>query len=72
MKYLKTSFESPEYVAVQGYENNNHKLELIEDADGNWFTNSDNKNNLAFSEILDSLNAMEETDSINFKEVIPE
>ena len=67
MKYLKTTSESKEYKEVQGYENGNDKLELIEDADGNWFTNSGNKSNPAFKEILDSLNAMDETDDIDFK-----
>ncbi len=67
MKYLKTIFESVEYNAIQGYEKSNNRIELIEDANGDYFTNSENKDNLAFTEILDSLNAMEETDSINFK-----
>ena len=68
MKFLKTTFESAEYNAIQGYQKDKYtKLELIEDADGNWFINSDNKLNTAFSEILSSLNAMEETGAINFK-----
>lgn len=65
--YLKTTFESTEYNAVNGYEKDNQKIVLIEDANGDYFVNVGVLNIIAFAEILPHLMNMELVSEIEFK-----
>lgn len=64
MRYLKTTFESDEYNALQGYTKDNNTIELMEDANGDYYTTEANKENHCFIEVLDHLNNMDVVDEI--------
>ena len=65
--YLKTTYQSEEFNAVHGYQNGNQKIMLIEDNKGYYFVNESVKSNPAFINILDSLNKMDNVNTIDFK-----
>jgi len=68
MSFLKTTFQSPQYNAIQGFSNSpRHKLQLIEDADGTWFIHIEIKSVNRYSPMIQHFNLMEEVDTINFK-----
>lgn len=46
---------------------NNQRLEMIEDADGNFFLHADVKNDPVWLHLIDKLNMLEETETVNFK-----
>ena len=65
--FLKTKKGSEEYKAINGFEKNHQRLELVEDSNGYYFVNDSVKNNEAFSEILFHLKNMEKVEKITFK-----
>ncbi len=72
MSFLKTTFQSPQYNALQGFSNNPfHRLELIEDNNGDYFIHEGIKNSPQYSAMLHHFNAMEEVETIDFKQDIP-
>jgi len=72
MSFLKTTLNSPQYNALQGFSNSPfHMLELVEDANGDWFIHEGIKNSPIYFPMLHHFNAMEEVEIIDFKEDIP-
>ena len=46
---------------------NNQRLEMVEDADGNWFIHEGIKDDPIWADLLPQLNMLERVETINFK-----
>ncbi len=68
MSFLKTTLNSPQYNAIHGFSNKpHHRLELIEDNNGDWFIHEEIKDSPQYFPMLNHFNAMEEVETIDFK-----
>lgn len=65
MKVLKA--DERQYTALDGYENKNHKLSFVKDADDNWIVGKNILKDDRFKLIHPQLRQLEE---INFKPII--
>lgn len=69
MSFLKTTKNSPQYNALHGFSNNpHHRLQLVEDANDDWFIHEGIKKYPQYKHLKTHLNKMQKVETIDFKE----